>query len=175
MPPVVSNRVLKRQPLNIYYLRKHLLESQRPSILTTSTIPESQYTQEQSSPMDHSGSHFEQPLPINSFTSSVFERFSTAECDHMGLEREHSSCPPLRGKIDNSQTDHHNHITSVVGLVEEGEREKGGSDEDRGLWTGLMAMGERNKADFRNRRDSETFTSTNYSTGGPGESEVNRQ
>ena len=165
MPPVVSNRVLKRQPLNIYYLRKHIMESQKP---TTSTLSESQYAQEQCSPVDHNGRYFEQPLPVNSFTSSRFERFSTAEREHTRQEREHSSSSSLRstsGKISNSRSD----ITSEV---EEGEEEKGGSDADGGLWTGLMATGGRKEAESRNRRDSETFT--NYSTG-VGESQVNKQ
>ena len=170
MPPVVSNRVLKRQPLNIYYLHKHLLESRKPSILSTSTLSESQYTQEQCSPVDHNGRYFEQPLPVNSFTSSSFERFSTAECEHMRQEREHSSSSSLRntsGKMDTSRIDHH--ITSEV---EEGEEEKGGSDGDRGVWTGLMATGGRKEAESKNRRECETFT--NYSTG-VGEPQVNKQ
>ena len=70
MPPVVSNRALKRQPLNIYYLRKHLLES-KLRINRSTTLFGSQYTsEEQTSPLNVSGRHFEEPLPINSFTSA---------------------------------------------------------------------------------------------------------
>ena len=73
MPPIVSNRALKRQPLNIYYLRKHLLQS-KPSIPRNRNLSESSHrpvhTQTLSSSttsLDISGRHFEQPLPVNSF------------------------------------------------------------------------------------------------------------
>lgn len=73
MPPVVSNLVLKRQPLNIYYLRKHLMES---------------VSQDQRSDVNYSG---RQTLPINSFTSHNFEQFARAKntCTAIEEERQH--------------------------------------------------------------------------------------
>lgn len=73
MPPVVSNRVIKRQPLNIHYLRKHLMESKA-----------------QRSDVTYSRRHFEQPLPINSFTGHNSNQFATAKntCTLI-VEREH--------------------------------------------------------------------------------------
>ena len=71
LPPIISNRVLRRQPLNIYYLKRHLMERRK-----LCTIPHSpavlQPVECRAEPLDisHSGKHFEQPLPINSFTSS---------------------------------------------------------------------------------------------------------
>lgn len=62
MPPVVSNPVLKRQPLNIYYLRKHLMESK--ALISDVT---------------YSGRHFEQPLPINSFIGHNSDQVATAK------------------------------------------------------------------------------------------------
>lgn len=71
MPPIIANRALRRQPLNIYYLKRHLLEKKKlcaiplaPAVL--------QPVDHRAEPLDisHSGRHFEQPLPINSFTSS---------------------------------------------------------------------------------------------------------
>lgn len=74
MPPVVSNHALKRQPLNIYYLRKHLMESK---------VERSDVT--------YSGRHFEQPLSINSFTGHNYEQFATAKnaCTLRVEERDH--------------------------------------------------------------------------------------
>lgn len=107
MPPVVSNRVLKRQPLNIYYLRKHLLESphqripQRSAIISDSERTTSLTVQNVS--QDISGRHFEEELPVNSFTSgtlqtrlerhclsleteSVQEDFNTGKMSHLSVE-----------------------------------------------------------------------------------------
>ena len=100
MPPVVSNRVLKRQPLNIYYLRRHLVELRQNSHCASGSLPagpqhQTREPMAESSPLDvaNSGRHFEQPLPVSSFTTSNVEHFTTAELIHVEVERHSiSSC-----------------------------------------------------------------------------------
>ena len=60
-PPVIANRVLKRQPLNIVYVRKHLALRRR--------------LREDSSPLPHplppedDEAQFEDALPVSAFTN----------------------------------------------------------------------------------------------------------
>ena len=66
LPPIIANRVLKRQPLNAFYIKDHLtrLHQQQQSATDSLPLPLPQS-------LDHScsGRHHEEPLSINAFTN----------------------------------------------------------------------------------------------------------
>ena len=64
-PPVIANRVLKRQPLNIVYVRKHLALRKRlreDSSPLPHPLPPPNY------PPEDDEAQFEDALPVSAFT-----------------------------------------------------------------------------------------------------------
>ena len=69
LPPIISNRVLKRQPMNIFYLKRELMQLSHQHQQQLSTRPLSQSQRETCQSKSYSGRHFEDPLSISVFTS----------------------------------------------------------------------------------------------------------
>ena len=74
-PPIVANRVLKRQPLNIVFVRKHLVQRQREqqyldSLLSHPLPPSNKEEEEEEGEGEGEGQsrQFEDALPVGSFT-----------------------------------------------------------------------------------------------------------
>ena len=65
LPPVIANRALKRQPLNIAYVKKHLMKRQQEESVAVPTPSPSRVDDDAP---DQSGRHFEEPLPLDAFT-----------------------------------------------------------------------------------------------------------
>ena len=74
LPPIIANRVLKRQPLNAHYLKSHLMQLhyQEQQLSATSSlplplpIPRSRGDSQNS--RSYSGRHFEEQLSVSAFT-----------------------------------------------------------------------------------------------------------
>lgn len=80
LPPIVANRVLKRQPMNILYLKNHLMSVHQSPTLPLPPLPHTEdvVTEHQHS---HSGCHFEEPLSIRAFTNERTESMKRANGD----------------------------------------------------------------------------------------------
>lgn len=72
-PSIVANRVLKRLPLNIVFVRKHLVQRQREqqyldSLLSHPLSPSDKEEQEGEGEGEAQSRQFEDALPVGSFT-----------------------------------------------------------------------------------------------------------
>ena len=109
LPPIIANRVLKRQPLNILYVKKHLLSRHQSS---TSIPPPLSHTYNASVQCtQRSGHHLEEPLSIKAFTNQQTESMrrgeesclspspsdtNSAQHSHtLGKREEHNDTPEL--------------------------------------------------------------------------------
>ena len=77
LPPIIANRVLKRQPLNILYIKRHLMARQQQQQQdSVSLLPRTRTSTEQDS--DHERK-FEEPLPIKDFTNESRMRRTSSD------------------------------------------------------------------------------------------------
>ena len=66
LPPLIANRVLKRYPLSVHYLRQHLMQRHaRQNPPRTLSTPRSLFRRNS---LGLSGRHYEEPLPVKLFT-----------------------------------------------------------------------------------------------------------
>lgn len=98
LPPIIANRVLRRQPLNVFYVRKHLMKRQRTQSVPVPTPFPSAVDDDFTG---QSGRHFEEPLPITAFTEDQTggQRTSEAEQPYQSYLRSANSqisCSPQR-------------------------------------------------------------------------------
>ena len=71
IPPIIGNRVLKRQPLNILYVSKYLAQRQREIQRSLSLSPSTSEKGEKGEGEEGGGfdpTHFEDALPVRVFT-----------------------------------------------------------------------------------------------------------
>ena len=94
LPPIIANRVLKRQPMNILYLKNHLMSQHRQ---TPAIIPPLPYTEDPTKYHHHhqQSHHCEEPLSI---TNERMER---------GKVRSHEIRPSSPSRDNHSI--HHTH------------------------------------------------------------------
>ena len=96
LPPIIANRVLKRQPLNILYLKNHLMSYSQPSANIPPTFTHTN-SAERHQEQSFSGRHFEEPLPIRPFTKEQTENMKREggqgllSCDQSGDQQSHTS------------------------------------------------------------------------------------
>ncbi|CAI8034064.1 hypothetical protein GBAR_LOCUS19214 [Geodia barretti] len=77
LPPIIANRVLKRQPLNAYYVKSHLmklhLQEEQLSATFYLPLPIPQSHEDSQKSYSYSGRHFEEQLSVRAFTSRQTE------------------------------------------------------------------------------------------------------
>ena len=93
LPPIITNRVLKRCPLCIYYIQQHLMRRRGmqagsgvdhiPAVQSCNVCEESQSGLQCNTSV--SGRHFEDPLPVVSYTRARggLQRSQTLDDDQM--------------------------------------------------------------------------------------------
>ena len=124
LPPVIANRVLKRQPLNVFYLKKHLMRQARvamPAPLPILSPALDEFSNE-------SGRHFEEGLSIRAFIRPDLVRGrDIVSCpkdqsclSHMGTENNSLFYSCAKSECHNSEetilprpTSVHKHSTSI--------------------------------------------------------------
>jgi hypothetical protein len=102
LPPIIANRVLRRQPLNLHYLKSHLMglsqHQQQPLLSPTTSLPlPLSHSSDHHHTHTQSSRHFEEALPISAFTQRLSGR--------RGREREESKNQSDGQKMQNSDAD----------------------------------------------------------------------
>jgi hypothetical protein len=77
LPPIIANRMLKRQPLNAYYVKSHLmklhLQGEQLSATSYLPLPAPRSREDSQKSYSYSGRHFEEQLSVRAFTTRQTE------------------------------------------------------------------------------------------------------
>ena len=77
IPPIIANRVLKRQPLNIVYVRKHLTQRQR-ELQSSLSLPTSTAEEKREGGEEAQSAQFEDAVPVRDFIRDSWRTRRTA-------------------------------------------------------------------------------------------------